>query len=210
MNDTVSCVRYVDTGPHPHPSSCVASNICSHGRDMDQASVQICSHGRDMLHCIMLQPCVQLEKSEHPHPNLDCLSSTYPGIKNPCGLSHGRAGPRARAGSAGPRGPHPYSPYPRGLRAGPRARTTGAPNPSLQSSQKSANAESRHHNQFHDNFTILYIVYRFPFDLTFFIAELSAKSKALRPPRTPAIYKDVCVSTFRSDQPCSFIPFANS
>ena len=62
-------------------------------------------------------------------PNLDCLSSTYPGTKNPRGLSHGRAGPRARAGSAGPRGPHPYSPYPRGLRAGPRARTTGAPNP---------------------------------------------------------------------------------
>ena len=118
MNDTVSfCVRYVDTGPHPHPSSCVASNICSHGRDMDQASVHIYSHGRDMLHCVMLQPCVQLEKSEHPHPNLDCLSSTYPGIKNPRGLSHGRAGPRAPAGhthtahtpagSARARGPGP-------------------------------------------------------------------------------------------------------
>ena len=126
MNDTVFfCVRYVDTGPHPHPSSCVASNICSHGRDMEQASVHICSHERDMLHCIMLQPCVQLEKSEHPHPNLDCLSSTYPGKKIRAALTW----PWARAGSAGPRGPHPYSPYPRGIRSGPRARTTGAPNP---------------------------------------------------------------------------------
>ena len=43
-------------------------------------------------------------------------------------------------------------------------------------------------SQFHDNFTI-----RFPFDLTFFIAELSAKSKALRPPRTPAIYINLSV-----------------
>ena len=64
-------------------------------------------------------------KSEHPHPNLDCLSSTYPGKKIRAALTW----PWARAGSAGPRGPHPYSPYPRGIRSGPRARTTGAPNP---------------------------------------------------------------------------------
>ena len=74
---------------------------------MDQASVHICSHGRDMLHCIMLQPCVQLEKSEHPHPNRDCLSSTYPGKKI-------RAGSRWPCGPAlcGPPRATPIQPIP--------------------------------------------------------------------------------------------------
>ena len=77
------------------------------------------------------QTCVQLEKNEHPHPNFDCLFSTYPGIKNPHGLSHGRAGRGPTRALRAPAGHDPYSPYSRRPRAGPRARTIEGPNPAI-------------------------------------------------------------------------------